>query len=257
MTHRTIVITGSESGMGQATAARLRSRGHRVIGVDLRAADVTADLGTPAGRRDMVEQVRALAPDGIDGVLTSAGVADFARPGLVISVNYFGTIATLQGLHPLLRGSGARCVAVASTAVLISSPEIRELERLCLAGDEEAAVALAGQHSMLQAYPASKRALAHWARQAATAPEWAGSGKLLNVIAPGTVKTPMMAKALADPGQSDAIRSGSPIAVADFAEADALAEVMEFLLTFEGNYIVGQVFFADGGTEAITRPVDF
>jgi NAD(P)-dependent dehydrogenase (short-subunit alcohol dehydrogenase family) len=94
-------------------------------------------------------------------------------------------------------------------------------------------------------------------RTASVKPEWAGSGKLLNVVAPGTVKTPMIAKALADPHQAEAIRGGSPIAVDDFADADALAEVMEFLLTFEGNYIVGQVFFADGGTEVITRPEDF
>ena len=254
---RTIVITGASSGMGQAATARLKSRGHRVIGVDLRGAEINVDLATAQGRSEMVEHVRTVAPDGIDGVLTSAGVADFERPGLVISVNYFGTIATLQGLHPLLRGPGARCVAVASTAVLISSPEILELEQLCLAGKEAEAVSLANRYGMLQAYPASKRALAHWARQASIAPEWAGSGKLLNVVAPGTVKTPMMAKALADPGQSEAIRNGSPIAVDDFAEADALAEVMEFLLTFAGNYIVGQVFFADGGTEAITRPTAF
>lgn len=254
---RTIVITGSGSGMGEATAPRLRAKGHRVIGVDLQGADINVDLATPQGRADMVAQVRALAPDGIDGVLTCAGVADFDRPGLVISVNYFGTIATLEGLHPLLRGPGARCVAVASTAVLIASPEILDMERLCLAGDEPAAVELASKLSMLQAYPASKRALTRWVRTASVKPEWAGSGKLLNVVAPGTVKTPMIAKALADPHQSEAIRGGSPIAVDDFAEADALAEVMEFLLTFEGNYIVGQVFFADGGTEVITRPEDF
>jgi NAD(P)-dependent dehydrogenase (short-subunit alcohol dehydrogenase family) len=254
---RTIVITGSESGMGQATSDRLKAKGHRIIGVDLRGAAINVDLGTVQGRDDMAAQVRALAPDGIDGVLTSAGVADFERPGLVVSVNYFGTIATLQGLHPMLRGPGARCVAVASTAILISSPEILELERLCLAGDEDGAVIFANRHSMLQAYPASKRALTHWARQASSVPEWAGSGKLLNVVAPGTVKTPMIAKALDDPAQSEAIRNGSPIAVDDFAEADSLAEVMEFLLTFEGNYIVGQVVFADGGTEVITRPTDF
>ena len=254
---RTIVVTGSGSGMGEATATRLRAKGHRVIGVDLGGGDVNADLATPQGRAEMVEQVRALAPDGIDGVLTCAGVADFGRPGLVVSVNYFGTVATLQGLHPLLRGPGARCVAVASTAILISDPEILELERLCLSGDEPAAVAFASRHSMLQAYPASKRALTRWARAAATKPEWAGSGILLNIVAPGTVKTPMMAKALADPEQAQAIRNGSPIAVDDFAEAPALAEVMDFLLTFEGNYIVGQTFFADGGTEVLTRPAEF
>lgn len=254
---RTIVVTGAGSGMGEATAARLRARGHRVIGVDLRGAEINVDLGNAEGRAEMVGQVRAQAPNGIDGVLTSAGVADFDRPGLVVSVNYFGTIAALEGLHPLLRGPGARCVAVASTAVLLSNPEILELEGLCLAGEEARAIEMANRCGMLQAYPATKRALTLWARRASTKPEWAGSGKLLNIVAPGTVKTPMIAKALAQPEQAEMIRSGSPIAVDDFAEASALAEVMEYLLTFEGNYIVGQVFYVDGGTEVIKRPGDF
>jgi hypothetical protein len=32
------------------------------------------------------------------------------------------------------------------------------------------------------------------------------------------------------------------------------AELIDFLLNYEGNYIVGQVFYIDGGTEALTRP---
>ena len=46
----TICITGSASGMGAATAARLKDKGHTVIGVDVRDADIVADLGTPEGR---------------------------------------------------------------------------------------------------------------------------------------------------------------------------------------------------------------
>ena len=52
-TGRTVAITGAASGIGAATAARLASDGHRVIGVDLRASngvEVGADLGTAEGR---------------------------------------------------------------------------------------------------------------------------------------------------------------------------------------------------------------
>jgi hypothetical protein len=42
-----------------------------------------------------------------------------------------------------------------------------------------------------------------------------------------------------------------------YAEASVAAELIDFLLNFEGNYIVGQVFFLDGGTEVLKRPDRF
>ena len=46
----TYAISGSASGMGRETAHRLRGDGHTVIGVDVKDADIVADLSTPRGR---------------------------------------------------------------------------------------------------------------------------------------------------------------------------------------------------------------
>ena len=43
----TYAISGSASGMGRETAHRLRADGHTVIGVDVKDADIVADLSTP------------------------------------------------------------------------------------------------------------------------------------------------------------------------------------------------------------------
>jgi hypothetical protein len=59
-----------------------------------------------------------------------------------VSVNYFGALATLEGLRPLLANSAApRAVATASIASMM--PCKMELVKLMLAGDEEGAVAMA------------------------------------------------------------------------------------------------------------------
>jgi len=250
---RTIVITGSGSGIGQATATRLAAKGHRIIGVDIKGADINADLSTPEGRAAMIDQVKALAPDGIDGVLTSAGIADFDNPDRALAVNYFGTIATLEGLHPQMR-PGARGVTVASAALLVDQDDVKELEDLCLTGNEEAAKAMARERGFLCAYPAAKRALTRWTRNTTIRPEWAGANILLNTVAPGLIETPMIAQALANPAQEPTIRAKSPIAVQNYAKAQDVAELMDFLLTYETGYLLGQIIFIDGGTDVITRP---
>lgn len=70
----TYAVTGSASGMGAASAARLREAGHRVVGVDLRDADVTADLGTADGRRHAADEILRLCGGALDGVAAVAGV---------------------------------------------------------------------------------------------------------------------------------------------------------------------------------------
>jgi len=49
---RNVVISGSASGIGLATKEKLESEGDRVVGIDVRNADVIADLSTPNGRAE-------------------------------------------------------------------------------------------------------------------------------------------------------------------------------------------------------------
>ncbi len=147
---RTYVVTGSASGIGKATRELLIERGNRVIGVDLRDADVTVDLSTAAGRKALVDDVTRLSGGSIDAVLAIAGLA--SPTPATVAVNYFGTVATLTGLRPLLLNSPApRAVLVASMASLY--PPDDALLTALLEGDEGPRPSVARESSRPRARP--------------------------------------------------------------------------------------------------------
>jgi NAD(P)-dependent dehydrogenase (short-subunit alcohol dehydrogenase family) len=252
---RTILITGSASGIGAATKRRLGELGHLVVGVDVHDADITADLGTDQGRHAMLESAWRLAPQGLDGVVACAGISRPELPAEIIAINYFGAVATLEGLRPLLaRSRRPRAVAVCSTAALLPADDA--VVNACIAGEE--LLALAEIRARPQsAYMSSKRALSLWLRRAAIEDRWAGAGILLNGVAPGVVETSMTAGLLSDPDMLKLISQTNPMAVQGFAKPDEIAELICYLLTFEGHYLLGQIIFNDGGTDALKRPGAF
>lgn len=246
---RTYAVTGSASGIGAATSARLRGAGHRVIGIDLGDADVEIDLSTDAGRRAMVGQVGELADGAIDGIVACAGISQ--ESALTISVNYFGAVATLRLLRPLLgRSEAPRAVVVASVASLLGADA--GVVDACLADDEaEACRLMAANPSM--AYLTSKTALARWVRREAPLAAWAGAGIPLNAVAPGTVVTPMTAALLASAAGRDLVDSAVPMPLNGHARPETVAAVLDFLAHEENTHITGQVVFVDGGADAVLR----
>lgn len=251
-TPRTILVTGAAAGINAAVCARLRNLGHRVIGVDLRDADIMADLSTAEGREAMIGRAHELAPNGLDGVVAGAGVSLPDDAGLAVRVNYFGAIATLDGLHPLLEHSATpRAVAIVSTAALL--PASPGTVAACLAGDEPRAIE-AARADPASAYMASKKALALWIRRNAITPRWAGKGIALNGVAPGGVHTAMTAGIAGNPQFEAIMTNTTPKAVADYAEPEDLAETIAWLVTAQTAFLLGQILFVDGGTDAILRP---
>lgn len=249
---RVMLLTGSASGIGKATAERLRAKGVHVIGVDVRDAEIVADLGSAEGRARMIQEAERLAPDGLDGVLAGAGISGQDRPRDTLAINYFGAVATLEGLRPLLaKRPKARAVAICSTSVLLPTDDAIVAE--CLAGREEQAFEMAEERPQAM-YMNAKRALGLWLRRAAVSQEWGGSGILLNAIAPGVIRTPMTEPLFAMPEMKEVLRQANPMAVPDYAEPEEMAEMIDFLLNFEGHYLLGQVIYNDGGTDAIMRP---
>ena len=103
---RTHLITGAASGIGLATRTLLEGRGDRVIGVDLHDADIVADLGTAEGRAALVTEATRISGGRIDAIHAVAGLAH--PVAATVAINFFGTVATLDGLRPLRFTRAAR-----------------------------------------------------------------------------------------------------------------------------------------------------
>ncbi|TDC56268.1 SDR family oxidoreductase [Actinomadura sp. KC345] len=251
---RTIAVSGSGSGIGKALAGMLRDAGDTVIGIDLRDAEVCADLAGPEGRSRAVAETLDLSGGTLDGVVACAGVSEFTV--LPVKVNYFGAVALLDGLRPALARAGAPRAAVVGS-ISGTHPVDDAVVRACLDGDEAAALEAAGKAVEAGAgnrtYSSSKAALAQWVRCACVTPEWAGEGIPLNAIAPGVVRTPMSEPLFADEAMFKVMNEAVPMPLNGYAGAGVIAEALRWLISPVNTHMTGQIIYVDGGAEPTLR----
>ena len=248
----TIVVTGSASGIGAATAERLRKDGHRVIGVDLRAADVVADLGTPEGRRAALAGIERASGGALEGVVSAAGAGPYDDAELVTCVNYFGAVAMLDGLLELLaRARGASGVAISSVGAVFDALAIPAFVDACLAGDEARALREIEGRDGNSAYVNAKRAFALAVRR--RAPAWGARGVRLNAILPGSIATPMLEKLHVHAALGPLVRA-LPMPLGREGQASEVAGAIAFLLSPDASYVHGELLHVGGGSDAVVRP---
>lgn len=254
-------VTGSASGMGKQAADKLRAAGHTVIGVDLREADVVANLSTPDGRTAAAQQVLDLCGGRLDGAVLAAGIGPTPKATrLILQVNYFGVVELLEALRPALAATGTAKVVVIGSNSATTVPAVpRAAIRALLAGKAAKSarrLSLFGPGAPSLAYAASKIAVSRWVRRQAVQPSWAGAGIRLNALAPGAIMTPLLEKQLADPLQAEAVRR-FPVPVGGFGDPSQLGDWMLFMLSDAAEFLCGSVIFVDGGSDAYFRANDW
>ena len=248
----TTVITGAASGIGAAVRTRLESKGERIVGIDLRGTEVSADLSTSDGRRSAVEAVQKEVGGELDGLVLCAGLGSHLEDlALILSVNYFGAVELLDGLLPEMAGRpGAAALVVASNSAQYAPFADYDFVSAMLEGDEQKARELIVSQNGFLAYGGSKHALCCAVRRRTES--WGAEGVRLNAIAPGATQTPLLQATIDHPVYSKGLASlKAPLG--RNAEPEEIAGVIAFLQSREASFVHGSIIYVDGGNDAAMR----
>jgi NAD(P)-dependent dehydrogenase (short-subunit alcohol dehydrogenase family) len=225
-----MVVTGAASGIGLATARRLRGDGYRVFAVDLAEstecdAGRTVDVGNP-------DAVAVLADvpelrDGVAGVINVAGVSvrapfadlDEQTWARIMDVNLGGAYRVTRCFWRRMLDAGRGVVVnVASTTAFRAEPGIA-------------------------AYSAAKAGLLALTRCLAL--EGGPAGVRANAVAPGVTRTPLtLGRGWTEEEWAQRV---ARVPLGHIAEPEDIADVIAFLAGDDSRHVSGEVIVVDGG----------
>lgn len=240
------LITGSDSGIGQATAIRFAHEGADIVVnylEDEAGADQTREQVQAQGRRAIVvqadhgveDQVAGMFREGLDAfghidiLMNNAGIdasgvnvadldiADFEH---ALRSNLIGPVICCKHFinHRQQAGGGGR---------ILNTTSVHQEQPRAGAAD----------------YDCSKGALRNLTRTLVL--EVSDLGITVNNIAPGMVLTPFNQKAIDDPEFREQQVQSIPLERA--AEPDEIAGLALFLASSEADYVTGSTYVMDGG----------
>lgn len=240
---RLALVTGGESGIGAACAARLakvgadvvisyfrdlagaRASATKVEDAGRRALTVQCDVGDERSVRELFDAAEKLGT--VDWLVNSAGInmsgkeateMDAAEFDRTIATDLRGPFLTCREFAERLEGKPGRIVNLSSI--------------------HESAPREGGA-----AYDAAKGGLAQLTRTLAL--ELAAKKIAVNGVAPGMILTPMNQSAIDDP--QELCRREAAIPWGRSGTAEEVAELVAYLLSGAADYITGATVVIDGG----------
>ncbi len=237
-TGKTVVVTGSARGIGQAIAERFATRGANVVISDLTEEDVNKTASEISGNAVGIKANVTSASDieqlfekttekfgRVDVVVNNAGITrdtltirmDEKDWDMVLDINLKGAfLVTKSAARIMMKQRYGRIVNISSVVGLTGN---------------------AGQSN----YAASKAGLIGLTRSVAK--ELASRGVTVNAVAPGFIETEMT-KTLPEAARQHFLERA---VIKRVGNPDDIASAVLFLASDEASYITGQVLSVDGG----------
>jgi glucose 1-dehydrogenase len=256
---KSVLVTGSTSGIGQAIAVRFAEYGANIAINYLRTPDEAED--TEEQVHTCLNQVRQI---GVKDVLVQGDVSK--EDDVVAMVEQ--TVAELGGLDILVNNAGIqisrpshelsaadfdKVLAVNLRGSFLCAREA--IKRFLHAGNGGVIINVSSVHQLIPkpdylGYSASKGGMQNLTRTLAL--EYASHNIRVNGIGPGATVTPINRAWIDDPMKREQVESHIPLARA--GTSDEMAGVTCFLASDDAAYITGQTIFVDGG---LTLYADF
>lgn len=238
---RTYIITGASKGIGHATAVKLASEGHKVIGIARSRPEdespflefVPLDLGDQAARAEGFEDLANR--HSIDGILNNVGLVNPAPLGeitledfdAVIDMNLRVAIQLTQAVLPGMKERGWGRIVSTSSLVTAGVP-------------------------FRTSYAAAKTGLLSFTRSWAL--ELAQFGITVNAVSPGPVATDLF-NTNNPPGSESRQRYIDGIPMKRTGTPEELAAANCFFLGESSSFVTGQNLYVDGGSSTGHAPI--